>query len=332
MKSLALLFLVIIVITSGCTYLDSFFGQDVIQVEETTLEEGVRDVIVINDATTIPKSPILPDQGVVLSFIIENKDERANAENVVAELFDAPLFKSSGGALCNSASKPCQADRCSATDNPLCTLLPGEQNMISFDLIAPSESDLVDLETEIDLNFRVSYDFTASLLYNSFIVSMEEVKARQRAGEAVNIDVIKTPGSGPVQIDVELLGAPYILDGYSGTFLFTVKKVSTKGVVQNSKIGVNNMVIEFPNDIVGSGGTIDGGSKFLCTPTGDVYRCTNAEEIELYSGESTTYRIQVTKADLGGSGIPYKSFSIKAYVDYDYEMRDSLKVKVKPYD
>ncbi len=331
MRLLALLFLVMIVIISGCTYLDEFFGQDVIQVEETTLEEGVRDVLVINDVTTIPKSPILPGQAVILSFIMENKDAREAAENVVAELFDAPLFRGRTEALCNSASNACQAGRCFDTESA-CTLLPGEQNMISFDLVAPSEDDLANLETEIELNFRVSYKFRASLLYNSFIVSMEEVKARQRAGEAVNIEVMKTPGSGPVQIDVELLGAPYILEDYSGTFLFTVKKVSTRGVIKNSKIGVDQMVIEFPSDIISSGGTIDGGDKFACPLMGDVYRCTNGQEIELYSGESTTYRIQVTKANLGGSGIPYKSFSIHAYVDYDYEMRDSLKVKVKPYN
>jgi hypothetical protein len=328
---LALLLLVIIVITSGCTYLDEFFGQDVIQVEETTLEEGVRDVIVINDATTIPKSPILPGQGVVLSFIMENKDERESAENVVAELFDAPLFKGRNEALCNSGAKICKPenDRCSIDSH--CTVLPGEQKMISFDLVAPSEDEVVNLETELDLHFRVSYTFTSSLLYNSFVVSMDEIKARQRAGEAVNLDVMKTPSSGPVQIDVEMLGAPYILSGYSGTFLFTVKKVSTNGVIKDSKIDTGNMLIEFPTDI----GTVDGGEKFLCVKIEDVdkYRCVNKDEIELYSGESTTYRIQVTDVpNLEGTGIPYKSFSIKAYVGYVYEMRDSLKLKIKPYD
>jgi hypothetical protein len=331
MRYLFVPLMLVIIVTSGCTYLEDFFGQDVIQVEETTLEEGVSNILVISDVTTIPKSPLLPGRDVILSFIIENKDEREKAENVVAELFDAPMFRDSTdgitGELCNENTKPCKADRC-GIDDPCEEILPSEQKMISFDLVAPDESDIANLAAEIDLHFRVSYTFTSSLLYNSFIVSMDEIKARQRAGEAVNLEVTKTPGSGPVQIDVELLGAPYILSDFSGTFLFTIKKVSSLGVLKNSKIPVGKWKIEFPADI----GTIK-STKFKCEEDGAVVVCTNNEVIELYSGESPTYRLELTDVpDIDNLGIPYKSFNIRSEVEYEYEVRDSLKVKVKPYD
>lgn len=315
---LVFLSLILIIFLSGCTYVEDWFGKDVIQVEEKTLEGGVKDVLVINDITILPSSPVLPDRDVILSFVVENRDTRKNAENVVVELFDAPLFKNKAGTLCNGKEKPCQPDLC--RNSAPCTILPGEQKLISFDLIAPSIDDIAMLETEVELRFRVNYDFHGSLLYNSFVISMDEIKSRQRAGESVNLEIRKIPGSGPIQIDVELMGAPYILSGYSGTFLFTIKKVGDpNGILKDSKILPEKLKMEFPSDF----GTAE-AKKFKCNAI-----CKNSEDIELYKGESPKLYFRISNVPT--IDVPYKSFIIDAEVDYRYELRDSIKVKIKPY-
>jgi len=306
--------LILVILLSGCT-------EDVIHIEETVTEEGFRDVLVIKDITTIPSSPLIPDVDVILSFIVENEDEEKEAINVKVELFDATGFKNEGGEVCNSAVKPCQPNQCS--EDNLCKFLPGEQKLISFVLKAPTEDEIATLETDIELRFRVEYAFDGSLLYRTMVIDMEELKARQRAGETVSLEIPKFLGSGPVQIDVELMGAPYIISGYSGTFLFRVKKVSSIGILKNSIIPEGNLRIEFPTDL----GEVEAGSKFTCDSK-DV--CTNSEEIALYKGESPNLYFKVSHIELV-SDVPYQSFEIKAEVDYIYELRDSIKVKVKPY-
>jgi hypothetical protein len=152
---------------------------------------------------------------------------------------------------------------------------------------------------------------------------MEEIKIKQQAGESMNLEIPKFLGSGPVQIDVELMGAPYILAGYSGTFLFTVKKVGdpANGMLKGSKISKGSLEIIFPSDL----GTVEPGSKFTC----DSNVCTNSEDIELYKGESPSLYFKVK--EVPDINVPYKSFEITAKVNYIYELRDSIKVTIEPY-
>src|SRR5437667_78525 len=86
---------------AGCSNIQCVFGCDVVSVQTKTVENGVRDVIAIKDVQTIPKSPLLPDQGVLLSFIIENRDALRSADAYV-DLFNAPTMKSPDGKSCNS--------------------------------------------------------------------------------------------------------------------------------------------------------------------------------------------------------------------------------------
>ena len=312
--------LVLIIVISGCT--ESIIpGGNVIETQEPVTEEGVRDVLVIKDIETIPNPPLIPGSQLILSFVIENKDTEKSITDIVIDLFDAPTFyEETGATLCNDNSKPCtpEDDQCASTS---CTLLPGEEKMINFVLRAPTKEDIANLETDIELNFRVSYHFETSLLYRTMLINMDEIETMQRQGESISLEIPKFLGSGPVQLDVELKGAPYIIAGYSGTLVFTVKKVgSSDGILKGSEVPADGIAINFPSGV----GTVE-ADKFSGCPT-----CTNSEPITLYRGVSPSLYFKIN--DIQEISVPYQSFDIDATMGYDYELRDSIKVKVKPYD
>ncbi|MBS3053767.1 MAG: hypothetical protein J4469_04670, partial [Candidatus Aenigmarchaeota archaeon] len=69
-------------------------------------------------------------------------------------------------------------------------------------------------------------------------------------------------GSGPVQIDVQLFGTPYLLSGFSGTFIFNVKNKG-KGNIVNSQIEARKLVIEFPRELfAGNSKLVVDGKEF----------------------------------------------------------------------
>lgn len=341
----ALLFILPLVFLAGCTGVDGILpGQDVINVAASAQEEGFRDVLVIKDITTIPKSPILAEQPVFLSFIIENRDKEKEATEVIVDLFDAPLFKGKNGP-CNSERNNCLPEETACTGSG-CVILPGEQKQINFNLKAPNDKEIAGLQTDIDINFRVTYKFEGSTIFKVLVVNMDEIKARQRAGSSIALDARKVFGSGPVKIDAELKG-DYILSGLGGTLSFVVKNAGDtgKGSIKNSvvpqadnKLGLN---IEFPKDLflnptVYKAENPDGSlvvpdiSIFGCNDKVDPIICPNTgKELTMFKGESQLLLFRIAKSK-PIENIPFRSFDIKAAIDYIYELRDSTKVTVLP--
>ncbi|HLC67907.1 MAG TPA: hypothetical protein VJI12_03420, partial [archaeon] len=118
---LAVLSILSVLAIAGCSGLPNVFGSDVVTVQTKTVENGVRDVLTINDVQTIPRSPILPDQGVLLSFIISNRDNLRSADAYV-DLFNAPTMHSKTGTLCNLYIQGTSADLnfCCNQNSALC--------------------------------------------------------------------------------------------------------------------------------------------------------------------------------------------------------------------
>ncbi|MFA4820015.1 MAG: hypothetical protein WC613_03610, partial [Candidatus Aenigmatarchaeota archaeon] len=275
--------LFVLVLISGCAGLGSIFGGDVINIQQTVVQNGVQDVVVVKDILTIPKSPLLPDQQLTLSFIVENKDKLKDVKNVRIDLFNAPTMRNSAGTLCNlyvasgytycdvnigtclpqetrqGAQAPapqryCIPDQCGAEG---CIILPGEEKPITFTLMTPSSNDIKNIKTDTKLNFKATYEFDGSLNYIVSAISTDEIVKRQRSGDKANLFTTKSYGSGPVQIDVELQGAPYILSGSSGpistsqpeTVMFFTIKNRGSGTLVNSQIDSNQMQIVFPPEL-----------------------------------------------------------------------------------
>ncbi len=334
-----------ILLVAGCTMPDIFPGQDVIKIAPTTQEEGYRDVLVIKEISTIPKSPILAGQTVLLSFIIENRDKEKETTEVAVDLFDAPLLKDKDGKPCNTVKCTPIGNEC--TGSKKCSILPGEQKQITFELLAPDDKEIAGLETVIDISFRVTYRFYGSTLFKLVVVNLDEIKARQRADSPITLDMREVFGSGPVKIDAELKGAPYILSGLSGTIAFTVKSVgdTSKGGIKDSKIP--QMIIEnwpngpglsirFPGELSGikdvEGKKVPESlmlpSVFRCSVGKDVH-CGNIEDaITLFKGESSPLLFQIRPAP--AITTPFKSYDVQASLNYTYELRDSKKVTIQP--
>lgn len=329
------LFILPLVFAAGCTVPDIFPGQDVIRAAPTTQEEGFRDVLVIKEITTIPKSPVLAGRTVLLSFIIENRDKEKEAKDAIVDLFDAPLFKDKDGReLCNKAKCNPIGNECS--ESKKCAILPGEQKQITFELKAPDDQAVAGLQTDIDINFRVTYRFSGSTLLKLIVVNLDEIKARQRAGSSITLDILKSLGSGPIKIDAELKGAPYILSDHGGTLAFTVKSAgdTSKGGITDSKIlkfGLASLGlrIKFPEELVTSTDNLLPPSAFICGFSKErTIDCFNKDDITLFKGESPPLLFQINRTPT--ITVPFKSFDVKALLNYIYELRDSTKVTVLP--
>lgn len=375
MKRTIPILLLLVVFVSGCTLPFNPFGGDVVDVTTSVINEGPSDLVVIKDSIAIPHPPLLPNQNFIFSFVVENRDNMKSADNVVIDLYNAPLIKDSHTKeICNvydPNKKPCtprqgecieQCELNPCTDSNKCSILPGEEKSINFDLLTPSEKEIVNIMTDISLNYKVKYSSGGSLLYVVPIINKDEIIKRQRAGEKTTLTVSKSLGSGPVKVDVELYGAPYILGGESATFLFKLRNAGSGTLEENNAIKIGNMKIIFPMDIfevsnseITSALSTPGEEPQKVTSLGqniadqtqttdkpwftcikennneiESVVCTNNREIPLYKDESRgSLRFEISPAR--NIDEPFRSFSIYATVVYNYELRDSYKISVNPF-
>lgn len=318
--------IMLLIFLAGCTNID-FFGQDVLKIQVNSEAEGPKDIMVISDIETIPRSPVLPGQEVRLFFTVENRDDTKEAKNVKVELFNPSSFKNPQCLTCDFGS-----------------ILPGGQEQVQIIMTAPSEGDIAGVKLETDLNFRVTYRYETSTIMETLIVNMGEILARQRQGESVTLERNNKMGSGPVRVEGEIKGVPYVLanqkDKQAGIFIFTVKNIGDKGkgtlvngTIEPCTAGGQCVGIFFPNAL----GTLkcpnDNCGKFVCFPysgpgpvPGTV--CINKDPIELFKGESSPYRFDIVNSpDIPE---PFRTHNVRADVAYDYELRGSVHIIVNP--
>lgn len=312
----ALIFLVLcmLVLSAGCTQLP-FVGQDVIKVSNPTSQDGPGDVLVIKNIDTLPHTPVVPGQKMILSFVVENTDTLRTANNVRISLYDAPLFKDGKDRYyCND--QPCKSIECPDS----CSILPGEQKLITFDLMAPSSDAIAGIITDATINFKVQYDFNTSTIYRVAVVNMDEIKLRQRAGETISIEAPQVYGSGPVRVNAELRGSPFILSEYEGSLIFTVKDTGS-GTIENGKIKVNDFSITLPAGILNN----EAQKEIFGECTSE---CINSKkELEIFKKSSIPLIFRIGSVKISE---PFKTYDIRANVKYTYELRDSVKVSISP--
>lgn len=314
MKHVFALFL-ILVLASGCTGVMEQFGKDVVTVTEEEKVEGSADTVIITDIRIEEGSTLLPEQAATLSFTIENMDAEKTASGVVAELFDPSLF---------DCADDCLPDYCRPEGNTPgpCDIPPGGQRRVKFDLIAPDEERIGNLIVDVTPTFSVKYDFHNTLSYEVKVVNEEEVTRLRRLGEKITFNTGKTIGSGPVKLDARLKGTTgFILAGQEAGIIFTIRDQGTQGTLVGSKIEASD----------GKGVTLSFGGLSATGPdrlfNGGL---TNTEEITLYQGESDPLIFTISPVP-SQEVTTYKSFYVQGRVDYQYEMRGSVKVTVAPW-
>jgi len=219
--------LILVILASGCTSVSN-----VIMPSQTVKEIGYRDVLTINDVKTLPVPPVIPDEEISFSFVLENRDEQKSARNVNVNLFDPSIFT----VLEKSTNQQ--------------TILPLAQELINYKLRAPSTDKIANVITTPTLNFKVNYDFNASTAYDVLVVSEDEIKRLQQVGQTVTVPTTKSFASGPIEIDIELQGnSKTIISGYDAVFLVTIYDRGS-GSLLNSSIPKGSLEIRFPYGLV----------------------------------------------------------------------------------
>ncbi len=345
-----------LILISGCVGIPDVFGRDVIAVQESTVKNGARDIIDLHDIMTIPKSPLLPDQQVIFSFIVANNDNLKRAHMVV-DLFNAPTMRDITGARpCNlyvggsgstmATQRYCLPDQCGLPNG--CDVLPGEEKQVNFQLRTPGEAEIANIKTDTKLDFKVTYDFDGTLTYLIPAISTDEIIKRQRSGDKTTLFTSKSYSSGPVQVDMQIQGAPYMIsDSNRATdtvLLFSIKNVGS-GDIANSQINSGDMTITFPPEFA-----VDGArqsDKFQCGEFSEGTLCINIGKngedsgkrkddpnnvgiIPLYKDESRsslyfTVRLKQPLQE------PFKTFRITSIVNYQYELRSSVGLTINPF-
>ncbi|MBI4162383.1 MAG: hypothetical protein HY513_01760 [Candidatus Aenigmarchaeota archaeon] len=354
-----MLLLVLLVFTAGCAGIPNIFGSNIIDLNTVVNVDGQRDILAIKSIETIPNSPVLPSSRgnpaaippipptvtpVVLSFLLENQDKINKADNVVVDLFDAPVMRedtrvgglASVGPLCNSAARPCQPDKCYFGDPNCVSIFPGEQKQINFFLVAPFQDEIVNIRTTARMDFKVTYQYDASFTYLIPIIGYDEVLRRQVTGEKLSVQQSKAHSSGPVEIDAELLGSPYALSGQTATLLFKIKNAGSgqvagsAGIPMPSKIPPNALEVTFDSGLR----VTSPNGDFNCPiggGAGGAIVCRNAQAIEIFKGESRRSLIfnivnanQITE--------PFKTFHIIARIDnYLYELKNNANIEINSF-
>ncbi len=354
--------LALVVLVSGCSFLGQggLFGSDVINVQTRSIEESGKDPLVIKNIMSIPTSPVLPDQEVYLSFIVENTNKVYTVNDVRVDLFNAPGFRNSASLVpCNSGINTCLPDigpngivECT-NQNP-CNILPGEQRLIQFTLRAPTKEQISSIKTQARLDFKVLYDFSSSMNFVIPAINKQEVLKRMREGGQVDLKFDKSFSAGPVRLDVTPLGVNYILDNLETVLLFNLQNVGS-GNLQNSAIpvfgssnipganviSVQGISINFPQGIIvpdttqGTLATIFSGPA---DETDNSKSYTNKIQIQLYKGQSQTSMRFPVKLDpsqfqiMQDNQIPYRSFEIKTTAYYTYELRNGVDIVINPFE
>lgn len=315
----AVLLLILLVFTAGCIGSD-WFGQSVLKIGENRYENVV-DVLVIEDKMTSPDSPLPPGMPLNLIFVLKNMDASSTIRDVKVDLFDAPGFDD---------SKVLEPNQCGKSDP--CNILPGESKFISFDLKAPSYDKIAGLERDIDLNFRIEYKFTAYTYYEAIIADMNEIRKRQMEGETLKLDRKYVIGPGPIRIEAETgrmpSEKPNVISGtpYESVFAFVI---TDKGKGSLKDLSISDMTITFPDELPNPRPASE--EYFSCSENiceSKKIEDDNAEIIELYKGKSIPllfYVPGIKKIDA-----PHINVPIDIKVDYTYDLRDSIRVKVKP--
>ncbi|MBI4014983.1 MAG: hypothetical protein HY365_03435 [Candidatus Aenigmarchaeota archaeon] len=350
---------------SGCTsQID--FGQNEIQVATPVLEEA-SDIVAIKNIDTIPNSPVLPDDTVDLSFIIENLDKTEPLSRLKVDLFDAASFKDSQSTtLCNTATTaavckpegqtaPCAGNKCD-----LVNLSPGAQRLVNYNLKAPSSNDILKLSTDFELRFAVEHYFTANSIYRPVVVNPVEIKALQRAGQKVDLQAASTLGSGPVKIDLSLVNRNFILNKRGATFEAVVRHTGSGRLLSN-KIEHGALTITFVGipcnkfDGISAGG-YDDAFTFKDDSVNSLSSCVftnNAERDVKDSAGQVTGKKSIGAIDIYSEGksnpllfrlnddataaidigvAPYRSYEVRATAGYTYRVSGVARVTVKPLE
>jgi len=189
------LVLLSLVFVSGCTDfpgMESLFGPG--EGGEKVVEESP-DILVIENKNIIPNPPINANDDFTLSFTVKNQDDISEVENVEMQLYDWGVCKPGDNADFTSETgkytKPLGAGG---------TLSPQQEDYVELEFTSPDNDQIAEMEATCPVRYRVNYDYEAKTQVDMMVISKEELKQKERAGESVYFTPTETIGRGPIKV------------------------------------------------------------------------------------------------------------------------------------
>ncbi|MBI4896677.1 MAG: hypothetical protein HY832_03985 [Candidatus Aenigmarchaeota archaeon] len=356
-----------VVLVAGCTDLANLFpGPKAISVNVVDEYKDTKDMLSFAKIWTEPQSPILTNRQVTFSVLVQNNDKYEPVKNMVVQMYDAPTFKSLDGKTCNSniplACKPEKDDpdksyhTCSGIEGNRCEINPDEQKLLTYKIMTPTDDEVVHVKSDVELKFLASYQFNSKLNLILPIVNYDEMVRRQREGTSDTVQLVKSHGAGPIQIDVDLMGENYILADQPSIISVTLRDVGSGSLVEgidpkNTDTSPDTtsipalpkrkikLEINFPEQI----GIVEKPDGFDLAYTDTTNNANNpgttaisTADIDFFKGktqQSINFKIKLkddVKTNFQTLHIPFRSYAITAQADYFYEIRNSIKVTIQP--
>ncbi len=261
------------------------------------------DVLTIESVKVVPESSVLPGSSVMMFITIKNKADKS--VNYVLDIFNPSFFSVTGYIKSHE-------------------IAPQGEDVIVVNLTAPSKDEIGNVAVTTSINFRVLYNYSTTTMYDVAVVNMDEIKRSQLSGKPISITLNKHVGSGPVQIDMNLIGstegAKYILSGRSGVINLVIENRGS-GDLKGNKIRNERLIIKPIN----YGINLTNVSSFL-KKSGNVLK--NSKEIQLYKqGQSSPIQFKVESKNIHE---PFKTYTIVATANYTYELRGSKSITITP--
>ena len=344
-NKLILIFLILAVIfLSGCISIG--VPSAPITVDEKT-ENDIADILTVENVATYPSQPIMPDSKFTFSFDVKNIHNSAIARCLHVRLYDHSIFSFQNPANNNdvAAGKKCGYNNQSNPEEVVNKgdMFPGTTTRINYYLKSPSANEISNLRISPKINYRFTYDFTANTLYQIVVADGTYLANMQQAGKSVTAEPVNSIGPGPIKVYISLMNKDrMVLAGSTGQIKIEIKNEGSGASSSDwgGAIKAKSLTIGIPKNITSDidFSNAEGNFEKVSCPEDfdpNYYECvTNNEKIHLYQGSSAPLIFRFNTKEINGPGkpeVPYRIYTFKAKLDYQYLIDRSYVIEVNPH-
>ncbi len=318
-----------------------------ITVNQKNQNDNTADILIVQNEATYPSQPIYPNSKFTFSFDVKNVHNSAVAKCLHVRLYDKSIFKFQSNNPNNNdktVSSDCTGAEKEISDDVVNkgNVYPGASKRIIFNLISPSADEIGNLKITPTISYRFTYDFTANTIYQIVIVDGQYLATLQQAGKSVTANPINSIGPGPFKVHMNLLNRDhFVLSGSTGQLEVKIKNEGQGESSSNwgGSIDKNSLILGIPEEIYSNNmyKGVEGNFGEIACPDdyGSNYKCiTNKDKINLYQGSSAPLilRFEAPKINNKGSKVPYKIYTFRATMNYQYLMDRSYSIEVNPHE
>jgi len=239
-KLLFSLFLIFIILTSGCTIPGTDIEIPLPDIFSGKTEEMTHDVIVIDSIQATPSDEVRSHQSIRLLAYIKNKQkpESDPQENVIVRLYnDCGIFE---------IETECpQGQEIGDNSCKIPRMYPLSTAIVEWKLIAKP----VNIKTPCEIGIYVEYEYKTHSTSSVTFVNKEEAEQWVLQGKKVDESGTKVIGEGPIKSYVEVKSQPIMVDtkktgeaSGSSILTFWIENKGS-GILKESKLPVENIKI-----------------------------------------------------------------------------------------